>query len=450
MLPNSAVTHTPIARFVFCAGLTATIAIGVAPLSADTTADTQQQLLQLQRQNADLQEQLRRQQALIESLSHKVDEIQHNTDTATRGVAEAESKETKGFGFGKVVISGEGGAALFHSGSRGAFPNAEFRIDEAKLFIDAPVWGDVYFFSELNFASRELADVQVRLGELYVDFENISQLWGCDRMLNLRAGRMDTPFGEEYLVRDAIDNPLISHSLADIWGVDEGIELYGKVGKFAYALALQNGGLSDTRDFDQDKSVAARVGFDPNRSLHFSVSGMRTGDLDAAQDPWSALWFGNGFFRALDTGTASKFHANLVEGDVELRLPHGHVKTFGGYIRYDDNAPNANNKRDVFYYSIEAVHNLVGKLYAGARFSQIFAQDGFPILANGQFGEYFFNYPGPAKLTEEIWRLTLGLGYRWSENLVGKVEYTFEHGKELGGAERKHEDLFAMEVAFKF
>ena len=31
-----------------------------------------------------------------------------------------------------------------------------------------------------------------------------------------------------------------------------------------------------------------------------------------------------------------------------------------------------------------------------------------------------------------------------------KVEYTFEHGKEVGGAERKHEDLFALEVAFKF
>ena len=68
-------------------------------------------------------------------------------------------------------------------------------------------------------------------------------------MLNVRAGRIDVPFGEEYLMRDAIDNPLISHSLPDIWGVDEGIELYGAAGKFSYVVAVQNGGIPATRDF---------------------------------------------------------------------------------------------------------------------------------------------------------------------------------------------------------
>jgi hypothetical protein len=96
--------------------------------------------------------------------------------------------------------------------------DAEFRIDEAKLFVEAPIWGDVYFYSELNLATREESNVALHLGELYLDFENVSQLWNCDRMLNLRIGRLDIPFGEEYLTRDAIDNPLISHSLVDFWG----------------------------------------------------------------------------------------------------------------------------------------------------------------------------------------------------------------------------------------
>jgi len=85
------------------------------------------------------------------------------------------------------------------------------------LFIEAPIWNEVYFFTELNLAEPELADLNLRVGELYLDFENISQLWGGDRMLNARVGRFYIPFGEEYLNRFAIDNPLVSRSLTDIW-----------------------------------------------------------------------------------------------------------------------------------------------------------------------------------------------------------------------------------------
>src|SRR2546422_109393 len=238
------------------------------------------------------------------------------------------------FSFGQINISGEGGAAFFNSGSHGQFPNAEFRVDEAKLFVEAPIWKEVYFFSELNLATRESSDLEVLLGELYLDFENVSRLWNQDRMLNLRVGRMDIPFGEEYLTRDAIDNPLISHSLSDLWGVDAGIELYGKLGKFNYVVAVQNGGPSGGRDFDSDKSVAGRVTFDPSRWLHLSVSGMRTGELRLPDDYWSELWFGCGWFLPFGSTNVTKFHADLVEGDVQIRLPHGQLKAFGGYVRY--------------------------------------------------------------------------------------------------------------------
>jgi hypothetical protein len=46
--------------------------------------------------------------------------------------------------------------------------------------------------------------------------------------------------------------------------------------------------------------------------------------------------------------------------------------------------------------------------------------------------------------------LSLGVGYRWSRNLVLKTEYTFERGTLLSGATRDHEDLFAIEAAFRF
>jgi hypothetical protein len=115
-------------------------------------------------------------------------------------------------------------------------PNDEFKVDEARLFVEAPIVENVYFFGEVNLATREQPDIQARLGELYLDIENISQLWHNDHLLNARVGRLYTPYGEEYLTRYAIDNPFISHSLSDLWGVDEGIELYGRAGKMSYCV----------------------------------------------------------------------------------------------------------------------------------------------------------------------------------------------------------------------
>src|SRR5262249_15937035 len=154
-----------------------------------------------------------------------------------------------------IMISGEGGVGYFHTASQGTFPKGDFRVDEAKLFVETPVFQDIYFFSEINLMRRESSDLNVQLGECYLDFENISKLWNRDGIVNLRLGREDIPFGEEYIFRDAIDNPLISHSLTDFWGVDEGIELYGQVGKFSYVAAVQNGGANHQHEFTADKAV---------------------------------------------------------------------------------------------------------------------------------------------------------------------------------------------------
>jgi hypothetical protein len=429
------------------------LALSFARAAVSYAADTniELQLRLLQQQNEALQSQLHQQQELIESLRRDVAGIhqaneQRDAEMKIEKTAAGEpepSSKPSGFNFGKVHLSGEGGAGLFETGSQGQFPNSEFRVDEAKLFVDAQVWGDVYAFAEINLATREEPDVTLHLGELYLDVEDISKLWGRTGQLNARLGRMDIPFGEEYITRDVIDNPLISHSLSDFWGVDEGLELYGTLGKFNYVAAVQNGGIPDTRDFNADKSVTGRLSYDPNSHWHFSVSGMRTGDLSAPKDGVSAEWFAAGFFRPLGAGT--RFHANAVEGDAAWHWARGHVKAFGGYIRYDDNDSSANNGRDVYYYSVEGVQDLTHKLYAGARFSQIFAPKGFPIVGNGDMGAYLF---GP--LTDRMWRLSLGLGYRWNQHLVLKTEYTLERGREASGVQRNHEDMFATEAVFGF
>ncbi|MGH7968928.1 MAG: hypothetical protein ACREIC_09405, partial [Limisphaerales bacterium] len=370
--------------------------VGVGRASADNASDTSRQIEELRLQNQAMQDQLRHQQELIDALTRKMGALEKGQrDSSGEGdlnppsdESGGSSKSGGGFNLGQVRISGEGGVGFFHTGSEGMFPNDEFRVDEARLFVEAPVWGNTYFYGELNLATREEPDVEARLGELYLEFENVSELWDRPRMLNVRVGRMYTPFGEEYETRYAIDNPLISHSLSDLWAVDEGVEIYGKLGPVRYAAAVQNGGIPDTRDFNSDKTVAGRLEYDPASWLHLSASGMRTGDLSVNGDQLSAMWFGSGFFRSIGSPNTTRFHANLAEGDIQIRIPKGHLGAFGGYIRYGDNDPLGNNGRDVYYYSIEAVSDLTRNLYVGGRFSQIFADGGFPIVADGTFGDY--------------------------------------------------------------
>ena len=413
----------------------------LCPVAA--AADVAAELRELRQENVALREELRGQKDLIASLAQQMADLQKSR--TTENLEGSSAPASAGFNLGKIHISGEGGVGFFSSGSEGTFPHSEFRVDEAKLFVESPVWENTYVFGELNLAQRESSDLYLNVGEFYLDFEDVSLLWNRERQLNVRVGRMDTPFGEEYLKRDAIDNPLISHSLSDFWGVDEGIELYGALGKFSYCFAVQNGGNDGTRDFNKDKAIIARVGYDPKPWLHVSVSAMRTGDLDASNDGVSALWFGNGFFQSIGSTNTTLFHANLVEGDVAVRWRSGHLKAFGGAICYDDNDPAGSNRRTMYYYSVEAQQQLARKFYGAARFSQILAGQGYPIVGNGDYMKYTF---GAA--TENLWRLSLGLGYRWNENLLLKTEYSLERGRQVGGETRTHEDLFAVEAAVKF
>lgn len=350
----------------------------------------------------------------------------------------------------KILLSGEGGLAFFDTGQDGQFPNAEFRVDEAKLFVDASPGDDVYFYAELNLTSRESKD-EFEVGELYADFENVSRLWNQEDVLSVRAGRVDIPFGEEYLTRDAIDNPLISHSLGDLWGVDEGVEVYGKIRKAQYVFAVQNGGIPKFRDYDSDKSLSGRLSFDLDPRFHLSASAMRTGALNVHDDVLSAMWFGNGFFRSLGSPqTTTAFHAELFEGDGQFHGSRGSVNAAAGMVRYGDNDTAADNSRDVSYYQVGGVVNLIQegqRLYTVAQYSRITADKGFPLVGNGNFGEYFFD---SRNLTQSLWRLSLGIGFYAHRNVLLKTEYSFERGKLVDGSERNEEDFVGVEAAVRF
>lgn len=412
-------------------------------LAASTNArgsDLAAELKELKARNRQLEEQVGRQQRALENLEKTVLELKEGPVRPDSG--QLKDLLTKPFSAGNLVLSGEAGLAFFEQGSKGQFPNSEFRVEEAKLFLDAKVFEDVYAFVELNLTEREERDKWIYLGELYVDFENVLKHWE-HKWLNVRAGRFDTPFGEEYLYRDAIDNPLISHSLSDIWGVDEGIEIYGNAGKFGYVAAVQNGGDPSQHDFDEAKAFIAKLSYRPTDWLYLSASGMTTGDNNTEDDKFSALWFGNGFFKQIGpAATTQSFRADLFEGDIKLTLARGHWLTAGGYVYATD---SSGNERDIFYWFSEGVFDFTKKFYGAARFSQIRAEDGYPLVGGGNFGERMFGV-----LTDDLWRLSLGLGYHLSEQVLLKLEYSFNGGSTVRGESRDRENSLAAEIAVKF
>jgi len=161
------------------------LAISIADMRADDGADTKEQVRELLQQNQSLQEQLKQQKEMIDALTKKVSDIQEGNAQQSRKMEDLQGEmkdaptqsKSPGSWSGDVRISGEGGVGFFASGSEGMYPHNEFRIDEARLFLEGPVWdpGQVYFYTEINMATREEPDVQLRLGEAYLDFENLSR-----------------------------------------------------------------------------------------------------------------------------------------------------------------------------------------------------------------------------------------------------------------------------------
>lgn len=427
-----------------------------------TTAQWQE----LMEQNRRLQEHVLTQQETIDALNAKMADVLRASERHEHELRGLQERVEKGFderipgarerevapsfarGAGEVRIAAEAGFGYFRTGANGQFPQGAFRVDDPVITIEAPVVKNVYFFTELKLLTRETNAEAFELGEIYVDFEDVLGSWDRPGLLNIRAGRLNIPFGEEYLVRSPVVNPLISHSLGDLWGVDEGIEAYGRVGPAHYIIAVQNGGSSRLRDFDSDKSIAARVSWRPESWLHVSGSAMRTGRLSTAGDSLSELWFGNAFFRALGpVAITESFWANLFQADATARWKRGHASVALGQARFDDSDPTADNARRLNYGYVEAAQEIVDGLYAAARYSAITVAGGYPLAGWGPLGAFFFR---PGVLTEELRRMSVGLGYRFAPPLVLKIEYTWETGRMTTGARRDHGDFFGTELGVRF
>ncbi|HVU17174.1 MAG TPA: hypothetical protein VHD32_09615 [Candidatus Didemnitutus sp.] len=436
-----------LSRLLAAAGVT--FLVPMLP-GADVTASPDPAVQQLIEQNRKLQERLDAQQKEIDELKARLDAAPPANAAPPTAPVRRETDDSTGpdiAGFTgsshTIRISGDAGLAVMSSGADGAYPNARFTVDEARLFVEAPIWNSVYFFGGLDLASRESPDDAFHLGEFYVDAEGLFGL-NHGHGLTLRAGYFNIPFGEEYQNRHVMENPLITHSLADIWGYEEGVEAFGSFGPAQYTVAVQNSGTAT-----KDKSITARLGFDPIKHLHLSVSAHNTGQVDTATDYLSQIWFGGAFFRGLSPTTGTKdFRVSLYQADATVHWQGGHFGAALGLADYSDDNPTVEESRHLHYGSAEVVQNFNDSLYGAVRFSEIRAPHGYPLMGLGNGGKYFYNPFAP--LTTDLQRLSVGLGYIFGPPLVWKVEYTWERGHLVAGPVRDDENLLSTELGIRF
>lgn len=324
-----------------------------------------------------------------------------------------------------IDISGFGAAGFYDTGSAGTRDHGGFEIKEASLFIDAEVWENLSFFFEFqtNRLGRD-GDQFTRTGEVHVHARNIVP--SADTPIGLKLGRIDVPFGEEYLWQDAIDNPLITNSAAYVYATDEGLMLYSSVRGVHWIASVTDGLLFRGREENSDKALNLKFFGNPTESLYLSASYMNNGDSSL-----SALQFAGSFIQpvgarhqsTLGASPSSEVNSEFysVNGRYDFRgdWVNGYVALSAGRAEIDDKDPQFD--RDFRWFAVEPLVTLGDQYYVVARYSEIGTYDddeGYHF--DGKTfagGNTAFGYD-----TQRLRRLGLGFGWTPNPRLKAKVE----------------------------
>jgi hypothetical protein len=322
-----------------------------------------------------------------------------------------------------VVLSGFGAIEYLDSGAAGTRPFGGFAIRESSLFVEAKAWDNVALFLEVqvNRLGKD-KDLFVRTGEAHVVWRNLLGRWGDD-LLHVKAGRVDIPFGEDYLWQDAIDNPLISFTAAYPYGFDEGVVLFGTLKGVGWVAAVTDGTDDRSIEDNTDKAVNVKLYGRPLPGVYVSASAMRTG-----QTGESALEFGGSHIEPVGTGltstlgksTSREVSARLAQADATI-TPTARVTVAlsGGTARLND--ADDTFDRPISWFWVEPRYRLRADAYVIARYSEIGTYDdtrGYHFdgkTTAGGHGAYGYD-------VQRLQRLSVGVGYRPNPRMLLKAE----------------------------
>ncbi len=337
--------------------------------------------------------------------------------------------------FQNLDITGFGSIGYYDTGSAGSREHGSFEVKESSLFIEGSVWENISYFLEfqINRLGIDARDAAANTGEAYLHVRDIPL---GRQQLGLKVGRIDLPFGEEYLWQDAIDNPLITSSAMYAYGWDEGLLLYSQWRGVNWIAAVTDGTNQRSRDKNSEKAINLKIYGNPTEPLYLSASYMHSGDT-----PESAIAFGgahpmpvgedlgsrDSFTSSLGDSSSEEIGTDLLEIDGRYDFSLGgrdaYVALTLGAARVDDS--DSAFDRDFIWFSVEPYLQINRHWYTVLRYSEIGTYDdnqgylfGGKIFAKGLVSAGYD--------AKRLRRLGIGIGWMPNPRLRAK----FEVGKD--------------------
>lgn len=375
--------------------------------------------------------------------------------------------------FNRIHVGGNAAVRFMDGEARSLYErNQGFSVFQAGVVLDVDIAKDISFWYDTS-VLREGA--RTGFDQIFIRWDNLfRQPW-----LNAKIGRGFTPYGEDYLRWYQIDNPLASQTVSYTWSLDEGVILFGDIlpgERLGYLASAQNGNGPLNYDENNEKTYCVKLWSKPLPWLYTSGSWLRLNKQGSTQPPSTARaeWWLSGFHIApLGTTTAASgpspsrvINGSAYEGDIKLLTSWIESWLSAGYLHVEDGGGTVYD-RHIRYLTAELAGFLPKtgrKAYLVGRYSTVgtysptlgYRFAGSEIAANfiGNNSDPYSDYNYDQR---ELFRYTVGAGYRIHKNCVIKVEYSYEDTRLIESAKSAanldllgKRSFFISEIAVQF
>jgi hypothetical protein len=346
------------------------------------------------------------------------------------------------------------------------FADREFLLNpRLTLFVDAQIGSQIYVFAQAR-ADRGFDPTddgaEVRLDEYFIRYTPA-------RSVNVQIGQFATVVGNWVSRHDSWQNPFINAPLPyenltgmwDSWAPEDteellywghvgeydegdysdkylrlpiiwgpsyasGVAVSGSIGKFDYAAEMKNAAVASrpdswsiTQTGFAHPTLNTRLGFRPNEMWNLGLSASAGPYLRSEATPSLPAGRGIGDYRELVLAQDISFAWHHLQLWAEIYEARFEVPGIGD--------------ADVLAYYAEAKYKITTQLFAALRWNQ----------------ELFGTVPDEdhrAKWGSDIWRIDAALGYRFTNYLQGKVQYSLS--QQPSAQEGDH--LLAVQLTLRY
>jgi hypothetical protein len=334
-----------------------------------------------------------------------------------------------------------------------------------RLFLDAQIGSNIYVFAQAR-ADRgfDPSDdgAQIRLDEYFVRYTPVKNV-------NFQIGQFATVVGNWVSRHDSWQNPFINaplpyENLTGIWATEapddtddllgwghvgqydtgdysdkylrvpiiwgpsyaSGLAVSGSCGRFDYAAEMKNAALASqpeswsiTQTGFEHPTFSGRAGFHPNEMWNLGLSASAGPYLVAEAAP------------TLPPGRSIGDYRELVLAQ-DLSFAWHHLQLWAEFYEARFEVPRIGNA-DTFSYYLEAKYKITSQLFGALRWNQ-------------QLYGTIRDDDHTTKWGNDVWRIDAALGYRFTDYLQVKLQYSFTRQETL----RNGENLIATQVTLKF